>query len=345
MSKIFSIFAVRKIGMLAMNRFREWCDSIWQRVCAAARPLRLWLGRVREWVESLHLPDKWRIVAGKLREWAAVVRVWLEPVRQWWLRLSEKYAAQQEVIKRQSEVSHERITMKRAILTFMETWGLGSRNIFYTAWHLLWRPGHVISDYLNGRRNRYLQPFFMFFVLTLILVQLAWLLNVQPPKNEDMTLTAYGLLRDHKEWFTPEQATRILDAAKWLDVVHDWRDENRGWDILIQSIGVILATWLLWRNSPRVGETEWVVESGELLKGYNFAEIVTAITYILCQLQLVSMVAIVLFRQLPFDHIHGLQVIVPKLILFVILLIDFKQLFQREWWPTLWRTAVIVLFV
>lgn len=87
MSKIFSIFAVRKIGMLAMNRFREWCNSIWQRVCAAARPLRLWLGRVREW--------------------AAVVRVWLEPVRQWWLRLSEKYAAQQEVIKRQSEVSHD----------------------------------------------------------------------------------------------------------------------------------------------------------------------------------------------------------------------------------------------
>ena len=61
-----------------------------------------------------------------------------------WQLLAEKYQAQQEVIKRQSEVSHERITLKRAVLTFMETWGLGSRNIFYTAWHLLWRPGYVI---------------------------------------------------------------------------------------------------------------------------------------------------------------------------------------------------------
>ena len=32
-------------------------------------------------------------------------------------------------------------------------------------------------------------------------------------------------------------------------------------------------------------------------------------------------------------------------ILFVILLIDFKQLFQRKWWATIWRTALIVVFV
>ena len=274
---------------------------------------------------------------------------WLQAAAEWcrlqWQRLADKYQAQQEVIKRQSEVSHERITMKRAVLTFMETWGLGSRNIFYTAWHLMWRPGHVINDYLNGRRNRYLQPFFMFFVLTLILVQLAWLLNVQPPKNMDMTLTAYEILRDHKEMFNEEQSTKILDVAQKLDAVQDWCDENRGWDILIHSLGVILVSWLLWRKSPRIGTGEWAVESGEMVTDYNFAEIVTAIGYILCQLQLISMLAMILFRRLPFDHMQGWAMIVPKLILFVILCIDFKQLFQRDWWPTVWRTAVIVLFV
>lgn len=277
--------------------------------------------------------------------WAFIREKAVAPVRNLLLKLVEKYEAQQEVIKRQSEVSHERITMKRAVLTFMETWGLGSRNIFYTAWHLLWRPGYVINDYLNGRRNRYLQPFFMFFVLTLILVQLAWVLNVQPPKNADMTLTAYELLRDHKEWFTPEQAQKVLHAAMWMDVVHDWRDENRGWDILIQSIGVILATWLLWRKSPRIGTAEWVVANGELIEGYNFAEIATAIAYILCQLQIISMMALLLFHRLPFDHMRGWTMVVPRLVLFTILLVDFKQLFRRDWWPTAWRTLVIVLFV
>ena len=261
-----------------------------------------------------------------------------------WSHFETWYMAQQVVVKKRSEVSHERITIKRAVLAFMETWGLGSRNIFYTMWHLIWRPGYMISDYLNGHRKRYLQPFFMFFVLTLILVQLAWALNVQLPKNRDMTLEAFQFLREHNTSFSSEQKTTILNVAQWLDKVHDWRDENRAWDIMIHSITICLITWLLWRKSPRIGQGEWVVDSGTMVVGYNFAEIVTVITYILCQLQLVSMVAMVCFHKLPFDHIHGFM-IVPELILFVILLIDFKQLFQRKWWPTIWRTALIVVVI
>ena len=264
---------------------------------------------------------------------------------QLWRYIADKYQAQQEVVKKQSEISCERITMKRAVLTFMETWGLGSRNIFYTMWHLLWRPGYMISDYVNGRRKRYLQPFFMFFVLTLILVQLAWVLKVQTPKNRDVTLLAYNLLRDHNDKFTVDQSMKILKTAQWLDVVHDWRDENRGWDILIQSMGVLIATWLLWRKSPRIGTAEWVVESGEYIEGYNFAEIATIIAYILCQLQILSMVAMLLFHRLPFDHMEGFAMIIPKLVIFAVLLIDFKQLFQRDWWPTIWRTFIIVILV
>ncbi len=261
-----------------------------------------------------------------------------------WHRFVDKYETQQELIRRQSEVKPERITIMRAVLTFMETWGLGSRNIFYTMWHLIWRPGYMISDYLNGRRNRYLQPFFMFFVLTLILVQLAWVMKIQLPKNKDMTLMAFEVLSSHKDLVSVEQTTKILHAAQWLDEIHDWRDENRGWDILIHSIGIMLVSWLLWRKSPRVGTAEWVVESGEYIQGYNFAEIVSAIAYILCQLQMISMVAMVLFHKLPFDHMWGLAMIIPRLILFAVMLIDFKQLFQRDWWPTIWRTLLIVLF-
>lgn len=274
-------------------------------------------------------------------------RLW-QPVKAWcmatWERVSTWYLAQQEVIQKQSEVSHERLTVKRAVLLFMETWGLGSRNIFYTMWHLIWRPGYMISDYLNGRRKRYLQPFFMFFVLTLILVQIAWALDVPLPKNRDMTLTAYQFVRDHNTWFSADQKTTILQTAQWLDKIHDWRDDNRAWDLIIQSIGICLITWLLWRKSPRIGQGEWVVGSGTMVTGYNFAEIVTAIAYILCQMQMVSMVTMICFRKLPFDHIQGFAIL-PELILFVILLIDFKQLFQRKWWATIWRTALIVVFV
>lgn len=290
----------------------------------------------------------WRKYWEKIKEFGERLRVIGDRLQAWviqlWQRVSAWYLAQQEIVKTRSEVSHERLTVKRAVLLFMETWGLGSRNIFYTMWHLIWRPGYMIGDYLNGRRSRYMQPFFMFFVLTLILVQMAWALDVQLPKNRDMTMTAYQLIRDHSTWFSPEQRTTILNTAHWLDKVHDWRDDNRAWDLIIHSIGVCLITWLLWRKSPRIGQGEWVVDIGAMVEGYNFAEIVTAITYILCQIQLLSMVAMLCFRKLPFDHIQSFM-LGPELILFVILLIDFKQLFQRSWWDTAWRTALIMLFV
>ena len=298
---------------------------IWKRAWAKCEPVRAFCGRL----------------------WKKCEPVWVR-VKNWcvtnWERFSSWYMAQQEVVKKRSEVSHERITIKRAVLSFMETWGLGSRNIFYTMWHLIWRPGYMISDYLNGHRKRYLQPFFMFFVLTLILVQMAWALDVPLPKNRDMTLAAFELLTNHSDWFSVTQMTHILKAAQWLDAVHTWRDDNRAWDLIIHSIGICLIAWLLWRKSPRIGQGEWVVGSGTMVEGYNFAEIVTIIAYILCQMQLVSMVTMVCFRKLPFDHIHGFM-LVPEMVLFVILLIDFKQLFQRDWWSTIWRTALIVLFV
>lgn len=301
-----------------MNKIKEYLQQLW----AKCEPLR---------AKCQPFLDKCR-------------PVWLR-ICAWFRRLSDKYQEQQEVIKLQSEISVERITMKRAILSFMETWGLGSRNIFYTMWHLMWRPGYMICDYLNGRRKHYLQPFFMFFVLTLILVQLAWVMHIRTPKNKDMTLLAYEVLRDHNDWADREQKKTIFKVAKWIDEVHDWRDENRGWDILIQSLGVMIVSWLVWRKSPRIGVADWVVESGEYVEGYNFAEIVTAVAYILCQLQILSLIAMLLFRKLPFDHMEGVAMIVPKLVLFVVLFIDFKQLFQRDWWATAWRTFLILLFV
>jgi len=308
----------RDAAVRLWQRVAEWCTHAWECVVTWCTPV---LRSVKELCKL----------------------VW-ERGNEWYGVLKQKYLAQQEVIKKRSEVSHERLTVKRAVLLFMETWGLGSRNIFLTSWHLLWRPGHMICDYLNGRRSRYMQPFFMFFVLTLILVQTAWLMNVELPKNKDMTVTAFQLLRDHGSWFSAEQKETILETAQWLDKVHDWRDENRAWDLLIHSISIVLVTWLLWRKSPRVGSAEWVVDTGEQLAGYNFAEIVTVITFILCQLQILSFVALLLLGKLPFDHLQGFMLI-PELVLTIVLLIDFKQLFQRDWWPTIWRTVLIVMFI
>jgi len=53
----------------------------------------------------------------------------------------------------------------------------------------------------------------------------------------------------------------------------------------------------------------------------------------------------ILFRRLPFDPLSGLPMAIPKLVLSVVLLINFKQLSRQDWLPTVWRTLIIVLFV
>ena len=262
-----------------------------------------------------------------------------------WKQLSDKYHAQQEVIKKQSEVSHERITAKRAILIFMETWGLGSRNIFYTLWHLLWSPGYMLNDFINGRRKQYLQPFLLFFLLTIILVNVAKVVNVELPQKKMITDSVTYWQDAHPNTVPDNAYTPIMYIARGIDVVRQWRNENFAMDILIHSFWLMFMIWLCWRKSPRVGKAEWEMENGESIEGYNFAEMATVTVYILCQLQVISILAMAIFHNLPFDY-HADDVSnVAFVVLFMVFFVDFKQLFQRGWWDTLWRTFLIVLFV
>ena len=35
----------------------------------------------------------------------------------------------------------------------MDIWGLGTRSLIYSVWQLLLRPGHIIGDYIDGKRQ------------------------------------------------------------------------------------------------------------------------------------------------------------------------------------------------
>jgi len=55
----------------------------------------------------------------------------------------------------------------------------------------------------------------------------------------------------------------------------------------------------------------------------------------LCQLQLISILAMAIFHNLPYDY-HAEDVSnVAFAVLFMVFYVDFKQLFQRGWWDTL----------
>ena len=58
-----------------------------------------------------------------------------------------------------------RYSLKKALLLFLDVWGMGNRGMFRTLRDLLLRPGYMIRDYLHGMQMAYFPPFKMFFLL------------------------------------------------------------------------------------------------------------------------------------------------------------------------------------
>lgn len=66
----------------------------------------------------------------------------------------------------QSAKIEQRMSLGKTIFLFLDVWGLGNRNMFRTARDLILRPGYLICDYLQGKRNAYFPPFKLLFLLT-----------------------------------------------------------------------------------------------------------------------------------------------------------------------------------
>ncbi len=62
----------------------------------------------------------------------------------------------------------EKFTFKSVFSNVMNVWGLGSRSLPRTLFYLLARPGYMIGDYLEGRRQPYFPPVKMLFVMATI---------------------------------------------------------------------------------------------------------------------------------------------------------------------------------
>ena len=59
-----------------------------------------------------------------------------------------------------------RFSFKKALMHFLDVWGVGNRSMFRSLRDLMFRPGYMISDYLRGMQSAYFPPFKMFFLLT-----------------------------------------------------------------------------------------------------------------------------------------------------------------------------------
>ena len=219
---------------------------------------------------------------------------------------------------------------------------VGESKYWRTVKDLICRPGEMMADYLNGKRKEYLQPFqlllgiLILFGIVLFIVP-AEVKHYQPREQMfmEMVQSSNDLTPD-----TMEVIEVFRKGIHGIDAYVIWNEEHMEFGLLTRSILLIVFCWLLFRRSER-DNCPYPIEGKYK---YNFAEILTAHIYIICQLQLLSTIWVLVVGWFV-PVLDFSPYIFPAFIMWIVLFVDYQQLFRRRWYDTLWRTIVSAMWI
>ena len=130
-----------------------------------------------------------------------------------------------------------RFTWTSVHQAIMEPWGINSRSMPYTLLQLIFRPGHLIRNYISGRRQVSFPPVKMLFIIAAIV---AYVEHTLIPEKAAASVA---------------EAKKSIDPADSLyesfDQFIDWIQVNPGWGSLLSSLFLLFPTWVFFRNAPR----------------------------------------------------------------------------------------------
>lgn len=156
----------------------------------------------------------------------------------------------------------------------MEVWGVGTRSMSYTLWQLFLRPGYLIRDYIEGKRQVSFPPVKMLLIVGVICMLLTNL--IEPFVQEEVT----------------QEESTGMDFFQWAEA-------NQGWAMLLTCSVMILPTWILFRHAPRCS-------AHSLPAGFFIQVFLSTLTLIICTLSellspilvMVPIYYVVAYRQL-----------------------------------------------
>lgn len=208
------------------------------------------------------------------------------------------------------------VTWKSVWAGVMEIWGMHSRSLPYTAWQLLFRPGHLMRDYVTGKRQVSFPPVKMLVLMGVIVYFIG-------------------------HWVAPKEYTHDIDkisstgAMYYLEYAWQWLLHHSEWLSLAIGSVLILPTWFVFRHAP-------LLKRHTLPQGF-FIQVFLANQGLVIELFFL-LIGLLLFFVPQDDIVLGIQFCV----LLMYLVIDYKQLFGYNWWGTIWRLMmmfIVTIFV
>ena len=126
------------------------------------------------------------------------------------------------------------ITWKWVGKSILDVWGMDSRSLPNTLLQLLWRPGHLIGDYIGGHRQICYKPVNMLFIVALAYVILMQIIGQDVSLN-DLEIEDY----DRAGYF------------KIISTCYQWLVTHPGWAMMVLTMIMILPTFIVFRFAPR----------------------------------------------------------------------------------------------
>ena len=240
-----------------------------------------------------------------------------------------------------------RYSFKKAILLFLDVWGLGNRGMFRSIRDLILRPGYMIRDYLRGMQMAYFPPFKMFFLLLALWLVVDSGLNIQfvnrDKQNEKETEQIFSRFKpkvsqnatddkaDEKKngiLFTKEEKEKMFNQEykQKEGEVGDWIEQHSSLLVLAGLLLFSLPLYLLFRRSPAIPDL-------------RLSECFVAMVYITDMILIYGIIPSLLCfsvkAEIYYDLLSLLLAIIP-----------IKQLSGYSYFSTIWRLlAAFIPFV
>ncbi len=231
-----------------------------------------------------------------------------------------------------------RYSFKKAILLFLDVWGLGNRGMFRSIRDLILRPGYMIRDYLRGMQMAYFPPFKMFFLLLALWLVVDSGLNIQfvnrEKQNEQETEQIFSRFKpkvslnatddkaDEKKTgilFTKEEKEKMFNQEykQKEGEVGDWIEQHSSLLVLAGLLLFSLPLYLLFRRSPAIPDL-------------RLSECFVAMVYITDMILIYGIIPSLLCfsvkAEIYYDLLSLLLAIIP-----------IKQLSGYSYFSTIWR--------
>ena len=230
-----------------------------------------------------------------------------------------------------------RYSFKKAILLFLDVWGLGNRGMFRSIRDLILRPGYMIRDYLRGMQMAYFPPFKMFFLLLALWLVVDSGLNIQfvnrEKQNKKETEQIFSRFKpkesltedekvDEKKTgilFTKEEKEKMFNQEyeRRSGEVGDWIEQHSSLLVLAGLLLFSLPLYLLFRRSPAIPDL-------------RLSECFVAMVYITDMILIYGIIPSLLCfsvkAEIYYDLLSLLLAIIP-----------IKQLSGYSYFSTIWR--------